>query len=117
MALFRRARHRLTALNPVLRFPWMSWEFTKNFVLRRILDEVILVPVSPEARQRNHLLVLNAFGAGLVDGIRSGMGREALVARAIEEFDAEEVQIAADVDRFLAELSGLGVIHVAPSGN
>lgn len=91
----------------------MNYQLTKNFVMRRILDEVILVPVSPEARQQNNLLVLNPLGAQLMDGLKLGMKRDELLRNALEEFEADEAQLGSDVDRFLSELQSLGVIHVA----
>lgn len=91
----------------------MRYQLTKNFVMRRILDEVILVPVSPEARQQNNLLVLNPLGAQVVEGVRAGLSAHEIQQQALDEFEAEEAQITSDVDRFLSELHTLGVIHVA----
>ena len=90
-------------------------EVTKDYVLRQILEEVILVPVSPKARQKNQLIVLNPTAAAFYLGIKAGKNKEEICALAGEEFEIGTASIAQDFDEFLREMKELEVLHERPT--
>jgi len=86
-------------------------EVTKNYVLRQILDEVILVPVSPEARQKNRLLVLNPSAAFFYQNLRDGKAQAEIQRLAAEEFSVDSSTLESDFAEFLKEMEELGAIR------
>jgi len=52
------------------------------------------------------MLSLNETGMFLVEGLVSGLGREALVERLVEEFRVDGPAAHEDLERFLGELDG-----------
>jgi len=53
---------------------------------------------------------VNATGAVLLEGLKQGHGREALVAALRERFDVQGEDLARDVDEFLSQLKQQGVL-------
>lgn len=78
------------------------------------MDEVILVPVSPRARQYNRLIVLNPTAAFFYTCIQNGTPVEQIPALAAEEFE-DAGDCSGDLREFLREMSELEAIRALPS--
>ena len=76
----------------------------KNFVLRRVVDNAVLVPFGQKMIDFNGMISLNKVGAFLAEKLQEETTLDALVAAVIEKYDVDAETAAADVSRFLDEL-------------
>jgi hypothetical protein len=80
-------------------------------VARTIADETFLLPIKGELVNTTEMFVLSEVGCfiwNLVDGRRAS---DEMVAAVVEEFDVDEARARADVESFLAELKGQGLVE------
>jgi hypothetical protein len=73
---------------------------------REIDGEIVVL----EGRSSTYLTA-NQSGAVIWQGLAGGATREELVDRLVGAFDIERKRAAVDVDAFLAELSGKGLLQ------
>ena len=92
-----------------------TYKPTHHFVVREIVDEVILVPVSPQSRQKNEMLVLNDTAAFFYQCAREGLSKRRILERAQEEFAAEAPEILAGLEDFLREMETREVLLAQPT--
>ncbi|MBQ1864394.1 MAG: PqqD family protein [Thermoguttaceae bacterium] len=76
----------------------------KNFVLRRVVDNAVLVPFGQKMIDFNGMISLNKVGAFLAEKLQEETTLESLVAAVVEKYDVDAETAAADVSRFLDEL-------------
>ncbi len=76
----------------------------KNFVLRRVVDNAVLVPFGQKMIDFNGMISLNKVGAFLAEKLQEETTLEALVAAVVEKYDVDAETATADVSRFLDEL-------------
>ena len=76
----------------------------KNFVLRRVVDNAVLVPFGQKMIDFNGMISLNKVGAFLAEKLQEETTREALVTAVVEKYDVDAETATADVSRFLDEL-------------
>jgi len=85
-----------------------------SFVSRKIVDEVILVPISHRVGEIDCLYALNEVGAriwDLIDGDRSLKElRDAIVA----EFEVSETEAQEDLAVLIEQLKEIGAIQEVP---
>lgn len=82
---------------------------SKDFVLREIAGEYMLVPVGQAAAQYNGLIVLNECGGILFRALAEECSREDLVQTIVRscESSVDRETAAADVEEFLEQLRGI----------
>lgn len=95
----------------------IALEATNHFVLRQIVDEIILVPVSHQARQRNQLIVLNPSAAFIYEKIRAGLERDRVLMEMSEEFEGTKESFENDFDQFTKDLLSLEALREKASQN
>ena len=76
----------------------------KNFVLRRVVDNAVLVPFGQKMIDFNGMISLKKVGAFLAEKLQEETTLESLVAAVVEKYDVDAETAAADVSRFLDEL-------------
>jgi hypothetical protein len=89
---------------------------SESVVSRKIVDELILVPIRKSVADMESLFTLNDVGARiyeLIDGKRSVGG---ICGTIVEEFEVSDAEARADVTEFLEKLKGLGGIEETPRG-
>jgi hypothetical protein len=74
-------------------------------VARRMDEEVVLVHLGT-----NRIYTLNATGARFWDLLQSGLGRDAIRAALLAEFEVGETQLDAEIEALVAELSDQGLL-------
>ena len=98
--------------------PLLETRYAKNpdFVSRRIVDEVLLVPIRRSVGDVDCLYALNEVAARvweLLDGVRPVASvRDAIVA----EFDVDTSEADRDVTVLIDQLASIGAIHEAGRG-
>lgn len=78
-----------------------------GYVLRSIVDEWLVFPVSSASISSTQILALNESGAFLWEQLTSGAEREQLADRLIHEFDIDYETAIQDIDAFVQKLDGL----------
>ena len=83
----------------------------KNFALRQIADEWIVLPLASETVDFTGMLNLNESGAMLWKVLEQDCSKEALVRALLEEYEVSEEQAATDAEEFLNKLIEAGCIE------
>lgn len=85
-------------------------QIKRDFVLRCITGEKILVPVGKTAIDINGLVVLNEVGAFIWERIPQAADEQAIVDMILEEYDVSREEAAADAAAFLDKLRKLDIL-------
>ena len=84
---------------------------TESIVTRKIADEVFLVPVKGKIAEIQRMFVLNTVGECIWNHLEAARTRREIVGAVLAAFDVDETAAAADVDEFLEELRGAGLVE------
>ena len=76
----------------------------KEYILREIAGDYIIVPVGAAALEFNGMITVNETGAFLWEKLREGMTREELLHATLEEYEVSEKEAEADIQEFLQML-------------
>lgn len=80
----------------------------EGFMLRNVADNYVVVPMGKEAANFNGMITLNETGAFMWKCLEKGCTKEELVAKVLEEYEAEEEQVIQSVERFVKEIEENG---------
>ena len=83
---------------------------SKDFILREIAGEFMLVPVGTAASRLNGLIVLNECGSTVFKALEQECTKEDLVQAVCAEYDVDAETAAADVEEFLDQLRGIDAL-------
>ncbi len=83
----------------------------KGFMLRKVADKSIVVPIGQASVDFNGLINLNETGAFLWDKLSKGCTYDELLSALLAEYDVPEEIAKADIDAFLATAKDAGVIE------
>ena len=81
-----------------------------EFVLREIAGDILLVPVGKTALDLNGMLTLNEVGAEIWKMLPQVENEEEIVARLVQDYDADPAQVREDVAEFISHLRELGIL-------
>ncbi len=81
-----------------------------EFVLREIAGDILLVPVGKTALDLNGMLTLNEVGAEIWKMLPEVENEEEIVARLVQDYDADPAQVREDVAEFISHLRELGIL-------
>ena len=76
----------------------------KDFILRKVADSYVVVPVGKMTLDFNGIINLNETGAFLFGLLQNGAEREELIEKMLEEYDVSADKAAADIDKFLEKV-------------
>ena len=76
----------------------------KEYILREIAGDYIIVPVGAAALEFNGMITVNETGAFLWEKLREGTTREELLHARLEEYEVSEKEAEADIQEFLQML-------------
>ena len=83
----------------------------KDFIMREIAGETILIPSGAAAQKFNGLVTVNALGAFIWDVLQAPTDLEALVTRITDEYDVDADTARRDAEEFLSELRRIGALE------
>lgn len=81
-----------------------------DFVLRKIADSVVVVPVGATAVDFGSMLNLNETGAFLFELLQKGATKEELLASMLNEYDVTSEKAEADIDKFIKKLKDADIL-------
>lgn len=79
-------------------------KISKEFVIREIAGDYIIVPTGSTALQFNGLITVNEVGAFLWKNMQQETTEEALVQSVVSEYEVEEETARQDIEEFLQQL-------------
>ena len=82
-----------------------------NFILRKVADSYVVVPVGRLTLNFNGIITLNETGAFLFELLQKGAEREELIDRLLAEYEVTPERAAADVDVFIEKVKASDVLE------
>ena len=82
----------------------------KNFILRNIAGESILVATGSATQDFNGMITLNEVATFILENIDECETEEVLVEKVLEEFEVDEETARSDVREFLDQAIKFGII-------
>lgn len=82
-----------------------------GFVLRNILGEYMLMPTGDRIGEFRGTVLMNELSAFIWEKLQTPVTRDELLTEIISEYDVDEKTAASDLDGFLAELDGIGILE------
>ena len=83
----------------------------KDFILRKVADAYVVVPVGKLTLDFNGIINLNETGAFLFELLQEGAEKEDLLRKMLEEYDVTPEKAAADIDVFLKKAEEADVLE------
>lgn len=84
---------------------------SKEFVLREIAGDYIIIPTGKAVLEFNGLITVNEVGVSLWKMLQEEATYEELVKGILDEYDVEESVAREDIQEFLDRLSKAGIIR------
>lgn len=82
-----------------------------DFVLRKVADSYVVVPVNSLTLDFNGVINLNEIGAFLFEQLQKGIEKEELVEKMLDEYDVTREKASADIDLFINKLKDADVFE------
>lgn len=82
----------------------------REFVLREIAGDTLLVPAGKTALDMNGMITLNEVAADIWRMLPDAKDEDEIVRRILNDYDATEAQVRRDVAAFLNRLRELGIL-------
>ncbi|MED9969241.1 MAG: PqqD family protein [Ruminococcus sp.] len=82
-----------------------------NFILRKVADSYVVVPVGKQTLDFNGIINLNETGAFLFGLLQNGADRDELVEKMLEEYEVDRQRAEADIDKFLERVKDADVLE------
>ncbi len=82
-----------------------------DFILRKISDSFVVVPVGSAVVDFSGLVNLNETGALLFEKMQKGAEESELVDALLKEYDVERSVAEADVKRFIGKVKDAGILE------
>ena len=85
-------------------------KFKKEFMLREIVGETILIPMGDSNNHFNGIITINELGKFIWENLESSKDEEDLLHKILEEYEVEEKEAKEDLDEFLEKLRQVDII-------
>ena len=82
-----------------------------DFIFRKIVEEMILVPIHEDIADMNSIYTLNEVGCYLWEKLAEPITIGELKKAVLEEYDAPPEQVSVDVDQFLNDLGAFSAVQ------
>lgn len=82
-----------------------------GFVLRKVANQYMAVPVGTRAKELHGMIALNETGAFFWEQLQSDRTKEELVSALLAEYEVDENTASNSVERFVKELREQGVLE------
>ncbi len=85
-------------------------EILKQFAIREVAGDYLLVPLGRSALDLNGMITLNDVAAEIWNMLPESEDEEAIVQKLLEQYEATEEELRADVKAFINKLRALGIV-------
>lgn len=76
----------------------------EDFILRKVADTYVVVPVNNMTLDFNGIINLNETGAFLFGFLQNGAAKEELLEKMLEEYDVSVEKASEDIDIFINKI-------------
>ena len=83
----------------------------EDFVLRKVADSYVVVPVNQMSLDFNGIINLNETGAFLFEILQNGAEKEELLSKLLEEYEVTEEVAKKDIDVFLSKVKEADILE------
>lgn len=83
----------------------------KDFILRKVADSYVVVPVGKQTLDFNGIINLNETGAFLFELLQNGAERDELVEKMLAQYDVAPEVAKADIDKFIQKVKDADVLE------
>ncbi|MBQ3074312.1 MAG: PqqD family protein [Ruminococcus sp.] len=83
----------------------------ENFMLRKVADTYVVVPVGDAVAEFNGMINLNEAGAFLWQLLENETTAEQVVEALLQQYDVDEATAKRDVDKFINELKAAKLLE------
>ena len=83
----------------------------KDFILRKVADSYVVVPVGKMTLDFNGIINLNETGAFLFGLLQKGAERDDLIEKLLAEYEVDRARAESDVDVFLSKVRDADVLE------
>ena len=83
----------------------------KDFILRKVADTYVVVPVGRQTLDLNGIINLNETGAFLFGLLQNGADEDELTARLLDEYEVTPERAKADVAAFITKVKDADVLE------
>ena len=83
----------------------------KDFILRKVADSYVVVPVGKMTLDFNGIINLNETGAFLFGLLQKGAERDDLIEKLLAEYEVDRARAESDVDVFLGKVRDADVLE------
>ena len=87
------------------------YERNPDYIFRRIVDELVLVPVHQDVADMDCIYTLNPVGAFVWERLEQPVTQADLLAAVLTEYDAGPEEVGADLEGFLGEMTAIGAVR------
>lgn len=85
-------------------------EFKKEFILREIMGDVVLVPINQSTSQFNGLITVNELGKFIWENLEKVQDENDLLQLILDEYEVDRDVAKKDLDEFLQVLKDMDII-------
>ena len=85
-------------------------KFKKEFMIREIVGETILIPMGDSTNHFNGIITINELGKFIWENLESSKDEEDLLHKILEEYEVEDKEAKEDLDEFLDKLRQVDII-------
>ena len=82
-----------------------------EFVVRQVMDNIVVIPVGQTALRLNGMILLNDVSKVIWDCLENGTTLEAIVAAVTDTFDVSDHEAQADISEFCDKLRKLQLLE------
>ena len=82
-----------------------------DYIFRKIVDELVLVPIKQNVADMDCIYTMNAIGAFIWDRLEADRTQSELLTAITDEYDVDPDVAAADLQQFLSEMAAAGAIR------
>ena len=88
-----------------------QYERNPEFVYRQIVDQAVLVPIHQDVADMDSVYTLNELGTFIWEHLEAPRTQADLQAVILDEYTADPDVLAADLERFLGEMTLIGALR------
>lgn len=83
----------------------------EDFILRKVVDSYVVVPVNSMTLDFNGIINLNETGAFLFELLQKGATKDELLQKMLEEYDVSQKKASDDIDIFIEKVKEADILE------
>ncbi len=89
----------------------VNMKIKEDFILRKVADSYVVVPVNDMTVDFNGIINLNETGAFLFEILQKGADKQELLDKLLSEYEVTSEKAEADIDVFIQKLKDADILE------